>query len=54
VIRSSGTSTVKAALLALLALAGLKSRLGLALVWVFNVWGTDGTRTMAGSCAASQ
>jgi hypothetical protein len=29
-----------AALLALLALAGLKSRLGIALVWVFNVWGS--------------
>jgi hypothetical protein len=29
-----------AALLALLALAGLRSRLGLALVWVFNLWGT--------------
>jgi hypothetical protein len=28
-----------AALLALLALAGLKSRPGLALVWVFNLWG---------------
>jgi hypothetical protein len=29
-----------AAILALLALAGLKSRLGTPLVWVFNVWGS--------------
>ena len=29
-----------AALLALLALAGLQSRLGIVLVWVFNVWGS--------------
>jgi hypothetical protein len=29
-----------AALLALLALAGLRSRLGIILVWVFNVWGS--------------
>jgi len=29
-----------AAILALLALVGLKSRLGTPLVWVFNVWGT--------------
>jgi hypothetical protein len=29
-----------AALLALLALAGLRSRLGIVLVWVFNVWGS--------------
>ena len=29
-----------AAALALLALAGLRSRLGIGLVWVFNVWGT--------------
>ena len=29
-----------AAVLALLALAVLKSRLGIALVWVFNLWGT--------------
>src|SRR5215471_17400805 len=29
-----------AAVLALLALAALKSRLGIALVWVFNLWGT--------------
>src|SRR5215468_10428770 len=28
------------ALLALMALAGLKSRLGIALVWVFNLWGS--------------
>src|SRR5262244_2033130 len=28
-----------AAILALLALAGLKSRLGMPLVWMFNVWG---------------
>jgi hypothetical protein len=31
---------VIAAILALLALAGLKSRLGTPLVWVFNVWGS--------------
>jgi hypothetical protein len=29
-----------AAILALVALAGLQSRLGIALVWVFNLWGT--------------
>jgi hypothetical protein len=29
-----------AALLALLALAGLRSRLGIVLVWAFNLWGT--------------
>jgi len=29
-----------AALLALLALAGLRSRLGIVLVWVFNLWGS--------------
>ena len=29
-----------AALLALLALAGLRSQLGIVLVWVFNVWGS--------------
>ena len=29
-----------AALLALLALAGLQSRLGIVLVWVFNLWGS--------------
>jgi hypothetical protein len=29
-----------AALLALLALAGLRSRLGIGLVWVFNLWGS--------------
>ena len=28
-----------AAVLALLALAGLRSRLGIGLVWVFNLWG---------------
>jgi len=31
---------IVAAILALLALAGLKSRLGLVLVWLFNVWGS--------------
>ena len=29
-----------AAVLALLALAGLQSGLGIGLVWVFNIWGT--------------
>jgi hypothetical protein len=29
-----------AAILALLALAGLRSRLGIGLVWVFNLWGS--------------
>jgi hypothetical protein len=29
-----------AAVLALIALAGLQSRLGIALVWVFNLWGS--------------
>ena len=40
--RHAAYGDLVAALLALLALAGLKSRLGLglALVWVFNLWGT--------------
>jgi hypothetical protein len=37
--RPAAYGDLVAALLALLALAGLKSRLGLALVWVFNLWG---------------
>ena len=37
--RPAAYGDVVAALLALLALAGLKSRPGLALVWVFNLWG---------------
>ena len=31
---------IVAAILALLALTALRSRLGIALVWVFNIWGT--------------
>ena len=31
---------IVAAILALLALAGLKSKLGMVLVWLFNVWGS--------------
>jgi hypothetical protein len=38
--RHAAYGDLVAALLALLALAGLKSRLGLAPVWVFNLWGT--------------
>ena len=38
--RGAAYGDLVAALLALLALAGLNSRLGLALVWVFNLWGT--------------
>jgi hypothetical protein len=37
--RPAAYGDLVAALLALLALAGLKGRLGLALVWVFNLWG---------------
>jgi hypothetical protein len=37
--RPAAYGDLVAALLALLALAGLKSRPGLALVWVFNLWG---------------
>jgi hypothetical protein len=37
--RPAAYGDLVAALLALLALAGLKTRLGLALVWVFGLWG---------------
>ena len=37
--RGAAYGDLVAALLALLALAALESRLGLALVWVFNLWG---------------
>jgi len=38
--RPAAYGDLVAALFALLALAGLKSRLGFPLVWVFNLWGT--------------
>jgi hypothetical protein len=38
--RSAAFGDLVAAVLALLALAALRSRLGLALAWVFNLWGT--------------
>jgi hypothetical protein len=38
--RPAAYGDLMAALLALLALAGLQSRLGIVLVWVFNVWGS--------------
>jgi hypothetical protein len=38
--RPAAYGDIIAAVLALLALAGLKTRLGTPLVWVFNVWGS--------------
>lgn len=38
--RPAAYGDLVAAVLALLALAGLSTRLGIALVWVFNIWGT--------------
>jgi len=38
--RSAGYGDLIAAALALLALAGLQSRLGIGLVWLFNLWGS--------------
>jgi hypothetical protein len=38
--RPAGYGDLIAAVLALLALAVLRSRLGIALVWVFNLWGS--------------
>src|SRR5262249_5658692 len=38
--RPAAYGDLVAALLALLALAGLRSRLGIVLVWVFNLWGS--------------
>src|SRR5438445_4053827 len=38
--RPAAYGDLVAAILALLALAALRSRLGLALVWVFNLWGS--------------
>jgi hypothetical protein len=38
--RPAAYGDLMAALLALLALAGLRSRLGIVLVWVFNLWGS--------------
>jgi hypothetical protein len=38
--RPAGYGDLIAAVLALLALAGLRSRLGIGPVWVFNLWGT--------------
>lgn len=38
--RDAAYGDLAAAVLALLALAALRSRLGVALAWVFNIWGT--------------
>lgn len=38
--RDAAYGDLAAAVLALLALAALRSRLGVALTWVFNIWGT--------------
>ena len=38
--RDAAYGDLVAAILALLALAALRSKLGIALVWAFNVWGT--------------
>ncbi len=38
--RPAAYGDLVAAVLALLALAGLRSRLGIGLVWVFNLWGS--------------
>jgi len=38
--RDAAYGDLTAAVLALLALAGLRSRLGIALAWAFNIWGT--------------
>jgi hypothetical protein len=38
--RPAGYGDLGAAILALIALAGLQTRLGIALVWVFNLWGS--------------
>jgi hypothetical protein len=38
--RPAAYGDIVAAILALLALAGLKSRFGMVLVWLFNVWGS--------------
>ena len=38
--RDAAYGDIVAAILALLALTALRSRLGIALVWVFNIWGT--------------
>ena len=38
--RPAGYGDLIAAVLALVALAGLQSRFGVALVWVFNLWGS--------------
>jgi hypothetical protein len=38
--RDAAYGDLIAAILALLALAALRTRLGIALVWIFNIWGT--------------
>jgi hypothetical protein len=38
--RPAAYGDLSAAVLALLALAGLQSRFGICLVWVFNLWGS--------------
>jgi hypothetical protein len=38
--RDAAYGDIVAAILALLALTALRSRLGIALVWVFNIWGS--------------
>jgi len=39
-VRDAAYGDIVAAILALLALAALRSRLGIALVWIFNIWGS--------------
>jgi len=39
-VRDAAYGDIVAAILALLALAALRIRLGIALVWIFNIWGS--------------
>jgi len=61
--RDAAYGDVVAAILALLALAALRSKLGIVLAWVFNIWGTldllnafyvaNGTGLLAGQLGAT-
>jgi len=61
--RDAAYGDVVAAILALLALAALRSKLGIVLAWVFNIWGTldllnafyvaNGTGLLAGQLGAA-
>ena len=49
--RDAAYGDVVAAILALLALTALRSKLGIALVWVFNIWGSlDPECVLCGQC----